>query len=62
MAKASFGYDHLTAVGSGSKNNFIQIGVYFQSLNTKMTKEDPKYMVNKFTNTYINTVLVILKE
>ena len=39
------GYDRLTVVGSGFKDNFAQIGVYFQSLNTKITKEEPKYMV-----------------
>ena len=52
--KTSLGYDHLTVLGSGSENNFIQLGVYFQSLNSKLTKEDPKYMVSINTNSYIN--------
>ena len=30
---------------TGSKENFIQIGVYFQSLNTKLIYEEPKYYV-----------------
>ena len=29
----------------GKKENFAQIGVYFQSLNTKLTFEKPKYEV-----------------
>ena len=28
-----------------AKENFAQIGVYFQSLNTKLTFEKPKYEV-----------------
>ena len=31
---------------TGSKENFIQIGVYFQSLNTKLIYEEPKYYVS----------------
>ena len=29
----------------GKKENFAQIGVYFQSLNTKLIYEEPKYEV-----------------
>ena len=35
--------------GSGFKDNFAQIGVYFQSLNTKRIYEEPKYTVNLLT-------------
>lgn len=31
---------------TGSKDNFVQIGVYFQSLNTKLIYEEPKYYVS----------------
>ena len=58
--KTSFGLDHLTVVGSGSENNFIQLGVYFQSLNSKLTKEDPKYMVSINTNSYINLEMLLI--
>ena len=32
--------------GPGFKENFAQIGVYFQSLNTKLVQEEPKYTVS----------------
>ena len=52
-AKRNFGYDHLMVHESGFKNNFAQIGVYYQSLNTKLTKEEAKYNVINFINNYI---------
>ena len=33
------------STGSVSKDNLIQIGVYYQSLNTRMISEEPKYQV-----------------
>ena len=35
----------ILASETGSKENFIQIGVYFQSFNTKLIYEEPKYQV-----------------
>ena len=52
-AKSLFGYDHLMVHESGFKNNFAQIGVYYQSLNTKLTKEEAKYNVINFRKSYI---------
>ena len=45
-AKVKFGYENLTFVGSSFKDNFAQIGVYFQSLSAKETFEEPKFKVN----------------
>ena len=39
----------MTFGGPGFKNNFAQIGVYFQSLNAKFIAEEPKYTVNFIT-------------
>ena len=43
---------------TGSKENFIQIGVYFQSFNTKLIYEEPKYQVSN----HIIYKLVIMKH
>ena len=39
----------ILASETGSKENFIQIGVYFQSFNTKLIYEEPKYQVSNQT-------------
>ena len=44
-AKRRFGGETAFFGGSGFKDNFAQIGVYFQSLNTKLIYEEPKYTV-----------------
>ena len=49
-AKRRFGGQRAFFGGSGFKDNFAQIGVYFQSLNTKLIYEEPKYTVNVLTN------------
>ena len=36
------------STGTVSKDNLIQIGVYYQSLNTRMISEEPKYQVILF--------------
>ena len=45
-AKIRFGYENASDTGPGFKENFVQIGVYFQSLNTKKILEEPKYTVS----------------
>ena len=48
----------ILASETGSKENFIQIGVYFQSFNTKLIYEEPKYQVSN----HIIYKLVIMKH
>ena len=44
--KTKVEYEHLLITGSSFRDNVAQIGVYFQSLNSKLTYEQPKYNVN----------------
>ena len=46
----------ILASETGSKENFIQIGVYFQSFNTKLIYEEPKYQVS---NRIIHELVII---
>ena len=45
------------STGTVSKDNLIQIGVYYQSLNTRMISEEPKYQVILF-----NTEMIIIND
>ena len=45
------------STGTVSKDNLIQIGVYYQSLNTRMISEEPKYQVTLF-----ETEIIIIND
>ena len=45
------------STGTVSKDNLIQIGVYYQSLNTRMISEEPKYQVILF-----KTEIIIIND
>ena len=45
------------STGTVSKDNLIQIGVYYQSLNTRMISEEPKYQVILF-----ETEIIIIND
>ena len=56
-AKIRFGYENASNTGPGFKDNFAQIGVYFQSLNTKKIVEEPKYTVRNI-GCFLEKVLI----
>ena len=46
QAKKKFGFENMSDTGPGFKENFAQIGIYFQSLNTRWITEEPTYTVS----------------
>ena len=57
-AKTTYGYANVSDTGPGFKENFAQIGVYFQSLNTRWITEEPTYTVSTFHNQIYNKLRV----
>ena len=50
----------MSQTGSAWEDNLIQIGVYFQSLNTRMISEEPKYEVFLNTSRYECDLFVVI--
>ena len=50
----------MSQTGSAWEDNLIQIGVYFQSLNTRMISEEPKYEVLLNTSRYKCDLFVVI--
>ena len=46
--RARFDYEHVMITGSNFKDDVAKIGVYFETMNTKLTYEEAKYKVDNF--------------